>query len=181
MINRLIFRWTTWQTSRTQSQRNLQLSRGTWYLLWQFHIALSWSQTKGWFHLYSPFLGSSLWWKEITGNPSLGLEVLEAETRCTNPALFGPLGKNPSHHSPGLPVSCCPSGSSVSTRADSQPCVCLGSGRGEEREGQEAQRETASGACPGHWQDSLGSALGLKCSPTAPAWHPNSCHLHVNF
>lgn len=94
MINRLIFRWTTWQTSWMESQRNLQLSTGTWYLLWQFHITLSWSQTKSWSFIFTCLSwDQGLWWKEITGNPSLGLEVLEAETRHTNPALFGPLGK----------------------------------------------------------------------------------------
>lgn len=126
VINILIFPLTTWQTSWTQSQRNLQFSRETWYLLWQFHIALSQRQTKSWSFIFTRLSwDQALWWKEITGNPSLGLEVSEAKTRHTYPALWSS-GKIPSHRCPHPPASCCPPVSSVSVSADPQHCVCLG-------------------------------------------------------
>lgn len=127
VINILIFPLTTWQTSWTQSQRNLRFSRETWYLLWQFHIALSQRQTKSWSFIFTRLSwDQALWWKEITGNPSLGLEVSEAKTRHTYPALWSS-GKIPSRHCPHPPVSCCPPVSSVSISADS-PALCV-SGR----------------------------------------------------
>lgn len=74
----------------------------------------------------------ALWWKEITGNPSLGPEVSEAETRHPKPALRAS-GKIPSHHCPRLPVSCCLSVSNVSTvLTTSTECVWEGKRHGRE-------------------------------------------------
>lgn len=159
MINRLIFRWTTWQTPWTQSQRNLQLSKATWYLLWQLHIALSWSQTKSWSFIFTRLSrDQALWWKEITGNPSLGLEVLEAETRCTNPAHFGPLGKY-------LPIVTLIYQSQVARPAPMSAqmltpnTLCVWEVGEEEWVDKRCGEEPASDACPELWLALLGSGL----------------------
>lgn len=174
VINILIFPLTTWQTSWTQSQRNLRFSRETWYLLWQFHIALSQRQTKSWSFIFTRLSwDQALWWKEITGNPSLGLEVSEAKTRHMYSALWSS-GKIPSHRCPHPPVSCCPPVSSVSVSADPPSTVCVW-------EGKRSGKEPAGDACPEPWRTSLGSDWSLKCSTTAPAWHPNPYHFKVSF
>lgn len=151
MINRLIFRQTTWLTSWTQSQRNLQLSRGTWYLLWQFHIALSWSQTKSWSFIFTRLSwDQALWWKEITGNPSLDLEVLEAETRHTNPTLFGPLGKISSHHCPNLQSHIACAAPMLAQVLTPSSVGVWEVGEEREEEGKRHGREWVSDACSEH-------------------------------
>lgn len=138
MINRLIFRRTTWLTSWTKSRRNLQLSRGTWYLLWQFHIALSRSQTELKFHLHSPFLGSSPLMEGDHWESILRPGGVRGRNQTYKSCSFEASGKISRHLCPDLPVSCCPSRLQRSGTA-----CCLGRGRKEEKGEQEAWK-TAS-------------------------------------
>ena len=81
------------------------------------------------FHLHSPFQGSSSLmegdhWESI---PRPG--GVRGRNQMYKSCSLWASGKIPTHHYPDLPVSGCPSGSNVSTNADSSHSVCLGGGR----------------------------------------------------
>lgn len=100
------------------------------------------------FHLYSPFLGSSpLMEKDHWESISRPGGVRGRNQTYKSCSLWAS-GKIPSHHCPDLPVSCRPPGSNISSSADSQHCVCLGSGRDKGREGQEVWNRASQWRLP---------------------------------
>lgn len=109
------------------------------------------------FHLYSPFLGSSPLmeedhWESIprSGGVRGRNQTYKSCSLCVS-------GKIPSHHCPDLPVSCCPSGSKVSTSAD------LEVEENRKGKGKRCGEGPASNACPEHClQTSLGSGISFE-------------------
>lgn len=107
--------------------------------------------------------------------------MLEVETRHTNPALFGPLGKY-------LAITALIYQSHVVYSAPmlaqvlTPNTVCVWEVR-EKREGKGKRygEEPASDACPEHWQTSLGSGVSLKYSTTAPPGARTPTILELTF